>query len=136
MNPPLTPHGPGFRFLESFEIISPGKGVARLLIKPDLWFFQDHFPGQPLMPAALLIECAAQAAGVLWMHGQGAPETPLFVASVDQFRVLNPVLPGELLETSVTLLKELGSIAQFESESRVGEKTATRGRITLSRKLL
>lgn len=135
MNTPLTPHGPGFRFVDVFEKQSTERGIAKMHLREDLWFFKDHFPGQPLMPAALLIECAAQAAGVLWMQDCGDLNAPAFVASVDQFRIVGPVLPGDTVETSVTLLKELGPIAQFETESRVSGKPVTRGRITLSRRL-
>ena len=60
----LTPHGPGFSFLDSFEILEPGKrGRGRKWLNPKLAFFADHFPGNPLMPGVLLVECAAQAAG-------------------------------------------------------------------------
>ncbi|HCL74174.1 MAG TPA: bifunctional 3-hydroxydecanoyl-ACP dehydratase/trans-2-decenoyl-ACP isomerase, partial [Gammaproteobacteria bacterium] len=30
-----------------------GKVVAELDIKPDLWFFACHFPGDPVMPGCL-----------------------------------------------------------------------------------
>lgn len=31
-------------------------------------FFQGHFPGRPVMPGVLLIECMAQTAGALVLH--------------------------------------------------------------------
>lgn len=131
---PLTPHGPGFRFVQEFFLEAPGKATASMRFDPELWFFKAHFPEQPLVPAVLLIEAAAQAAGILWMHGS-EPGTPLFLASIDQFRVIGPVTPGQTLDTAVTLLKELGTVAQFEVEARVAETPVARGRLTLSRRL-
>ena len=87
------------------------------------------------MPAVLLVECAAQAAGVLLMHDSATPDTPLFLASIDQFRILGPVFPAETLQTMITLEKELGSLVVFAAECCVGKRTVARGRLLLSRQL-
>ena len=39
------------------------------------WFFQGHFPAEPIMPGVLLIEAMAQTAAVLVVAGLGA-DTP------------------------------------------------------------
>lgn len=127
----LTPHGPGFSFIDSFEIIEPQKrGRGRKWLDPAAPFFSDHFPGSPIMPGVLLIECAAQASGVLWQQSGGA-----FLAAVSKFRFRKPVLPGQTLEIEVTLEKELGAFAQFEAVLRVGPTVVTQGNLTLSRAL-
>ncbi len=91
------------------------------------------------MPAALLLESAAQAAGILWMSlSSPAPEiptTPLFVAGVDSMRVLGPAHPGDTLRTSVELLKEFGTLAQFQVETVTSAGVIFRTRLTLSRQL-
>ena len=135
MNTPLTPHGPGFRFIDRFEKHDTASGTGWKHLDSELQFFADHFPGRPLMPAVLLIECAAKTAGVLWMQDTTQPDTPLFLAGVDQFRVLGPVAPGETLETRVTLVKEFGALAQFESESHAQGRPVARGRFMMSRQL-
>lgn len=135
MKTPHTPHGPGFRFLDQFEI-QDGCGLGRWHLDPNLFFFKDHFPGDPLVPAALLMESAAQACGALWMNAAaGAEKTPLFVASIDAMRVLAAARPGETLVIRVNLVRELGPLAQFEFETSSGERSVARGRITLSRQL-
>ena len=135
MTSPLTPHGPGFRFIDRFVKHDAVSGTGWKLLDPALPFFADHFPDRPLMPAVLLVECAAQTAGVLWMQDTAQPATPLFLAGIDQFRILGPVAPGQTLETRVTLTKELGALAQFESESRVQDHVVARGRFMMSRQL-
>ena len=129
---PLTPHGPGFRFVERFERSGPSSGSGWKHLKGNEPFFKDHFPGQPLMPGVLLVECAAQTAGVLWMEGKGNPKTPLFLASIDQFRIISSVLPGETVEIRVTLGREFGPLVQVEAECLVGERVVARGRLVLS----
>jgi 3-hydroxyacyl-[acyl-carrier-protein] dehydratase len=125
----LTPHGPGFSFVDSFELIEPGKrGRGRKWLDPAAPFFADHFPGNPLMPGVLLIECAAQTAGALWRQPSVA-----FLAAVTQFRFIKPVLPNQTLEIEVTLEKDFGALAQFDAVLRVGPDVVAQGRLTLSR---
>jgi len=129
----LTPHGEGFSFLDSFEITSsPQHGRGTKWLDPKLSFFADHFPGQPMMPAVLLIECAAQAAGSLWAAQLGPQSPPHFVlAQVLQFKVLRSVLPGEKIETDVSLAAVLGKVAQFEAVLLINGAEVARGKIVL-----
>jgi len=52
-----------------------GKGeiVAELDIHPDLWFFQCHFPGDPVMPGCLGLDAMWQLVGffLAWKGNQG-----------------------------------------------------------------
>ena len=54
---------------------SYGKGLIRaeLDIDPDLWFFQCHFPGDPVMPGCLGLDAMWQAVGffLAWMGNPG-----------------------------------------------------------------
>src|SRR6056300_624566 len=50
-----------------------GKVVAELDIKPDLWFFACHFPGDPVMPGCLGLDALWQLVGFFlgWSGGPG-----------------------------------------------------------------
>jgi len=131
----LTPHGPGFAFLDAFEVTKPGKqGLGRKWLDPALPFFADHFPGEPLMPGVLLVECGAQAAGALWasIHPTGA-STHFELAQIVQFKLSAPVFPDETVETEVTFEQAFGPLAQFGVTLRVAAREVARGRLVLSR---
>jgi 3-hydroxyacyl-[acyl-carrier-protein] dehydratase len=133
----LTPHGPQFSFLDAFEVTVAGsKGCGRKWLDPKLAFFADHFPGRPLMPGVLLIECAAQAAGALWASMLAADAPAHFtLAQIAQFKLQQPVQPGDTVETDVALDKVFGQLAQFDVTLSVGGKEIARGRIVLSQPL-
>jgi 3-hydroxyacyl-[acyl-carrier protein] dehydratase / trans-2-decenoyl-[acyl-carrier protein] isomerase len=50
-----------------------GEIVAELDISPDLWFFDCHFRGDPVMPGCLGVDAMWQLVGFYlgWMGGQG-----------------------------------------------------------------
>ena len=54
---------------------SHGKGeiIAELDINPDLWFFQCHFPGDPVMPGCLGLDALWQLIGfyLAWLGNPG-----------------------------------------------------------------
>ena len=51
-----------------------GKGqvIAELDITDDLWFFECHFPGDPVMPGCLGLDAMWQAVGY-WLGWSGSP---------------------------------------------------------------
>ena len=50
-----------------------GQIIAELDIKPDMWFFQCHFEGDPVMPGCLGLDAMWQLVGFYlgWMGGPG-----------------------------------------------------------------
>jgi len=49
-----------------------GHIVAELDVRPDLWFFQCHFPGDPVMPGCLGLDAMWQLVG-FWLGWSGSP---------------------------------------------------------------
>ena len=131
----LTPHGPGFSFVDTAEIVEPGRVVKTTKrLDPALPFFADHFPGHPLMPGVLLVESGAQAAGVLWGGILGATAPPRFsLAQIVTFKVQRPVLPGQTIEVRAELEKDFGTLAQFAVEIREAGEVVATGRVILAK---
>lgn len=71
-----------------------GKGevVATLDIKPDLWFFDCHFEGDPVMPGALGLDAMWQLLGFFlgWLGAPGKGRA----LGVGEVKMANQVLPS------------------------------------------
>ncbi|MGD8407369.1 MAG: 3-hydroxyacyl-[acyl-carrier-protein] dehydratase FabA [Thiohalophilus sp.] len=71
--PPMLMFDRITRISESGGRYGKGEIVAELDIQPDLWFFQCHFEGDPVMPGCLGLDAMWQLVGFFlgWMGGPG-----------------------------------------------------------------
>jgi len=112
----------------SYEIAKELHAVKNITVN-DI-HFQGHFPQFPVFPGVLTIECFAQAAAILVRlteTAEGTVTEGLFdaIGSVQDFRFLRPIFPGDRLETRVRITKVVGSNRIFEGKCYVeGEEVA------------
>ncbi|MFB1003578.1 MAG: UDP-3-O-acyl-N-acetylglucosamine deacetylase, partial [Bacteroidia bacterium] len=69
----ILPHRHPFLLVDKIVKLTDTEVVAVKNITGDQYFFQGHFPGEPLMPGVLQIEAMAQAGGVLVLAGKEHP---------------------------------------------------------------
>lgn len=88
--------------------------------------FQGHFPERPIMPGVLMIEGMAQTAGAIGVKALQLDEPALiFFMTIDNAKFRRPVVPGDVLEYHVKLVKRRGTIRRYACEAIVaGEKVA------------
>ena len=92
-------------------------------------FFQGHFPGQPLMPAVLMVEALTQAATVLLLEGEGPGSTAtVSLRGVDNGRFRRGVVPGDVLRLEVALGRRRPPLTKvlvgaYVDDQRVAEAT-------------
>lgn len=108
-----------------------GKGhvVAEFDITPDLWFFDCHFPGNPVMPGVLIIEAMAQASGMLANLDaslQGETGELYYLVKVDKAKFSKTVVPGDQLVLEVIQTRILRRMGFYSCEALVdGQRVAT-----------
>jgi len=67
------------------------------------WFFQGHFPGQPIMPGVLQVEALAQTMGIYVAQQPGFGDRLGLFASIEECRFKHIVTPGDQLRLEVTM---------------------------------
>ena len=129
----FLPHGPEFRFIDRLTSLAPGKeGTADYKVRGDEPFLRGHFPGQPLFPGVLLIEAAAQLAGVVAQSDPSiAPLTGLKLTAVRNVKFLGTVSPGETLHIKAAVLARLGPLIQARATVSNAERPLAECELTL-----
>ena len=88
-------------------------------------YFAWHFPGQPIMPASLMIEAAAQAATIL-LEVSCEFESKAFVAFVSDAKFRSFVKPGREIEIRLEVTNRADGATLLRGEiSQGSERCAT-----------
>jgi len=95
--------------------------------------FENHLPGEPLVPGVILIEALAQIAG-LALVGRDGEAVRGYLAEVAHARFYRLIHPGDELRLEAVLDRAFGDYARFDVVASVGDEVAVRGRLTVARK--
>jgi 3-hydroxyacyl-[acyl-carrier-protein] dehydratase len=130
----FLPHGPEFRFLDRVVSLTPGReGAGEYRVRGDEPFLRGHFPGDPIFPGVLLVEAAAQLAGVI---AQSDPLIPplagLKLAALRGVKFTGAARPGDVVQLEARVTGRLGNLIQAEARGRVGDKLVLAAELTLS----
>ena len=90
------------------------------------WFFQGHFPGNPVMPGVLQIEALAQCGGILAINLSGGGQYDTYFLKIDNCKFKQMVRPGDTLLLKMELSAPIRrGICEMKGTAYVGNKVAT-----------
>ena len=130
----LLPHGPEFRFVDRLISLVPGKaGTAEFTLRGDEPFLKGHFPNEPLLPGVLLVEAAAQLAGIVAQSDpEVAPLPGLKLTAIRNAKILGTARPGETISLRAEVLGRMNHLIQASASADVNGRTILETMITLS----
>ena len=130
----FLPHGPEFRFLDRILRLEPGRsGEGEYQVRGDEPFLKGHFPGQPLFPGVLLVEAAAQLAGVVAQSDPTVPPLPgLKLTALRNVKILGTARPGEAIRIQAQVTGRLDNLVQAATAAYVGDTLVLQADLVLS----
>jgi len=106
-----------FQMIDRFVDVNVGERRSRAVctVPQHSTVFEGHFPGYPLMPGVLLIECMAQTTGWLVSALTGFTGLPA-LAGVKEAKIRTAVYPGDELEFEGHVIHEGSGYAIGEAK--------------------
>ena len=88
--------------------------------------FQGHFPGNPIMPGVMMLECLLQAGALLASNVSEIPieDYNMAVVTMDSVRFRRRVVPGDRLTLMVKIVTQKSKVWQFEGHGKVEDDIA------------
>jgi 3-hydroxyacyl-[acyl-carrier-protein] dehydratase len=111
----LIPHRSPFLFIEECKIIQRGKiGESCRTFYDNEYFFEGHFPNNPIVPGVVIVEAMAQTAGVVVSENliNNKDQSVLFM-SINKAKFRKPVLPNYKIMFYVEMINNIKNVYKF-----------------------
>jgi 3-hydroxyacyl-[acyl-carrier-protein] dehydratase len=121
-----------FVLVDRILSLSPGEGVvAARTVPQDDDYFQDHFPGFPVVPGVLLTETMGQAAAKC-LDAERRPRGKAMLARILSASFREWVRPGDALTLHATIVSNEERFATAECRAEVGGRTVAQAKLLFS----
>jgi len=111
----LIPHRKPFLFIEECKVIQKGKiGESFRIFDETEYFFEGHFPDNPIVPGVVIVEAMAQTAGVVVSDNliNNKDKSVLFM-SINKAKFRKPVLPNYKIKFYVEMVNSIKNVYKF-----------------------
>ena len=122
----LIPHRNPFLLIDKLINIEPMVSATGIMnITKDKFFFNGHFPEQPVMPGVLIVEAFGQSAAALTAYSLDpsiVKNKLVYLMTIQNARFRNPIFPGCELKLNITALKSKGRVWKYKGVAMVENK--------------
>ena len=120
----MLPHRFPFLLIDKILELSDSHVVGLKNITLNEWFFQGHFPNNPVMPGVLQIEAMAQCGGILVLSTVPDPENYwTYFMKINEVRFKKMIVPGDTVVFSLELVSPIRrGICHMKGQAIVGDK--------------
>lgn len=125
----IIPHRPPMLLVDEIIELSEEGAVGTLHLTGDEFFFQGHFPGNPIMPAVIRLEALAQVGAVALLSIPEFKGKTAVYTGIDKAKFRAMAVPGDTLRMEIKFVKRRGPMAVAEGKVFVGDKVAAEAEI-------
>ncbi|MCY6372104.1 3-hydroxyacyl-ACP dehydratase FabZ [Clostridium ganghwense] len=105
----ILPHRYPFLLVDKIEEIEEGtKAVGYKNVTMNEYFFQGHFPQEPVMPGVLIVEALAQVGAVALLSKEEFKGKIAYFGGINKAKFRRKVVPGDVLRLEVEIIKMKG----------------------------
>jgi len=119
----FLPHRDPFLFVDRIEKADAEEIIGYRRFTESDFFFKGHFPGFPVVPGVILIECLAQCGGAGAKMATGI-QGLFFLASVEKAKFRRQVKPGDEVRMVIKTLRVSKIMLRQAGKTYVGEELA------------
>lgn len=120
------PHRFPFLLVDKIIELSDKHIVGIKNVTVNEWFFQGHFPNNPVMPGVLQIEALAQTGGILCINAMPEGKYDTYFLKIDNCKFKMKVVPGDTMILKMELSAPVRrGICEMKGTVYVGGKVAT-----------
>lgn len=131
----ILPHRYPFVMVDRVTEIVPGKSITghKMVSYNEPWS-QGHFPGRPIFPGVLIIECLAQIGGILAYASEPFDTTNslMYFLGIDKAKFRHTVTPGDKLDLMVEVLHHRSNVWKLRGEATVEGTLCASGELLAS----
>lgn len=126
----IIPHRYPFLLIDKVIKIEENKITAIKNVTANEYYFQGHFPAEPVMPGVLIIESLAQAGAVALLSKDEFKGKIAYFAGINNAKFRRKVVPGDTLRLEVELTKVRGKAGVGYGIAYVDDKKVCEGELT------
>ena len=124
----ILPHRGSMLLLDAVWLGEDGAAYGKYFARGDEWFFDGHFPGNPVMPGVVQCEIVAQTSCMLFQ--EELKNKIAYYAGIDKVRFRRMVRPGETLELRSELIRQKLNLLVVRGEARVNGELCMSGELS------
>ena len=127
----IIPHRQPFLLVDTIEEMEVGvRALGKKCVTFNEPFFAGHFPGEPIMPGALIIEALAQTGAVALLSMPENKGRLALFGGIKNAKFKGKVVPGDVLMLETSIIKMKGPVGVGDAKAYVDGKVVATAEIT------